>query len=66
MTDEEAKIKQFYDKYADAIYRFIYWHTSDQLLAEDIMSEVFYKAWINRNNLNAETSRAWLVLARPR
>jgi RNA polymerase sigma-70 factor (ECF subfamily) len=35
---------ELYDRYIDRIYKFIYLKTSNQEVAEDISSEVFYKA----------------------
>ncbi len=35
----------FYDQYAEKIYRFVYFKTSEKELAQDITHEVFLKAW---------------------
>ena len=60
MDDDESKIKAAYDEYADQIYRFLYWQTGDALLAEDITSEVFYRAWKNKETFLGYNQRAWL------
>jgi RNA polymerase sigma-70 factor (ECF subfamily) len=60
MSEPNQRIKRLYDDYADPIYRFIYWHTNDPLLAEDLMSEVFFRAWKFRDKLVEGNQRAWL------
>jgi RNA polymerase sigma-70 factor (ECF subfamily) len=66
MTSPDPNIKDLYDEYADAIYRFMYWHTGDPLLAEDLTSEVFFRAWKHRDKLADQEGkpqaqpRAWL------
>jgi len=42
--DQEA-FSWLYQKYGEQIFRFIYWRTSDKHLAEDLLQEVFLKAW---------------------
>jgi RNA polymerase sigma-70 factor (ECF subfamily) len=34
-----------YGIYLDRIYRYVYYHVKDQMMAEDITEEVFVKAW---------------------
>ena len=34
-----------YSIYLDKIYRYVYYHVKDQMMAEDITEEVFVKAW---------------------
>lgn len=36
---------ELYERYADAVFRFIYSQTSDRLDAEDLTADVFLKAW---------------------
>ena len=35
----------FYDRYADKIYRYIYFRVGSEELAQDLTSEVFLKSW---------------------
>jgi RNA polymerase sigma-70 factor (ECF subfamily) len=56
----ELDIGALYDEFADDIYRFLCWHTSDAVLAEDLTSEVFIRAWKHRDTLRADQLRAWL------
>jgi RNA polymerase sigma-70 factor (ECF subfamily) len=57
---KEVDIEALYDEFADQIFRFLSWHTGDSLLAEDLTSEVFIRAWKHREKLQAEQIRAWL------
>ena len=51
-----------YDKYVEKIYKFLYFRTFDQDLAEDITSQTFLKAMdkIKTFNPNKGTFQAWL------
>src|SRR3989344_1195401 len=41
----EREFSQFYEKYSDKIFRYLYFQTKNFDLAEDLTSEVFTKAW---------------------
>ena len=60
MYDTTDDIEKLYDTFADPIYRFLCWHTGDSLLAEDLTSEVFIRAWKHREKLKDNESKAWL------
>ncbi len=51
-----------YDKYVEKIYKFLYFRTFDQELAEDITSQTFLKAMDKIGSFNGEkgTFQAWL------
>ena len=49
-----------YLDYADKIYRFLYWQTSDSSLAEDLTSEAFSRAWNKRRTFSEGSVQAWL------
>ncbi|MFS8120101.1 MAG: RNA polymerase sigma factor [Microcoleus sp.] len=49
-----------YADYADAIYRFLYVHVRDQMLAEDLAADTFAKAWQNLGSFDFRYPRAWL------
>lgn len=55
---------ELYDRYIDKIYKFVYIKTSNQETAEDITSDVFYKAMnsINTFKSNEESSsfKSWI------
>ena len=42
--DSEA-FAQLYDAYVERVYRYIHFRVSDDLLTEDLVSQVFLKAW---------------------
>jgi RNA polymerase sigma-70 factor (ECF subfamily) len=51
-----------YDRYVEKIYKFLYFRTFDQELAEDITSQTFLKAMNKINSFNGDkgTFQAWL------
>ncbi len=52
--------EQAYLDYANKIYRFLYWQTSDSSLAEDLTSEAFSRAWHKRQSFGEGSAQAWL------
>jgi len=42
------------------IYRFMLWRTKDSMLAEDLTSSVFEKAWRSRQSFKGGSAKAWL------
>ena len=59
--DPEA-FAQLYDAYIERVYRYIYFRISDDDATEDIVSQVFLKAWENLGRYKAGSSPfiAWL------
>jgi len=59
--DSEA-FAQLYDAYVERVYRYIHFRVSDDLLTEDLVSQVFLKAWENLNRYQTGSSPfiAWL------
>ncbi len=59
--DSEA-FAQLYDAYLDRVYRYVYFHVSDDQTAEDITAQVFLKAWENleRYQFGNSPFLAWL------
>jgi RNA polymerase sigma-70 factor (ECF subfamily) len=49
-----------YESYAAEIYRFALWLAGDCYDAEDITSETFIRAWVNRDTIRTETLKAYL------
>ena len=49
-----------YESYAPEVYRFALWLTGDGPDAEDITSETFVRAWVNRSTIRTETLKAYL------
>lgn len=62
-NDEEA-FKQLFDLYADRLFRFAKSFLKDKFLAEEAVSDVFYKVWLHRSTLeNHTTIKAYLFKA---
>jgi RNA polymerase sigma-70 factor, ECF subfamily len=57
---QEKDFEKVYVAYSDKIYRFLYFHTKDALLAEDLTSKVFTKAWGKWGNFKNDYVQAWL------
>jgi RNA polymerase sigma-70 factor, ECF subfamily len=53
---------QLYEAYLDKIYRYIYFRVTDEQTAEDLISQVFTKAWenLNRYQPSGRPFIAWL------
>jgi RNA polymerase sigma-70 factor (ECF subfamily) len=54
------EFEEAYSDYADKIYRFLYWQTRDQALAEDLTGEAFSRAWRRRESYSTGSVQAWL------
>ncbi len=60
---ENGAFTDLYEKYVDAVYKFVYLKTYDRETAEDITSEVFIKALDSIKSFKLEKGanfRAWL------
>ena len=53
---------QLYDAYVERVYRYIYFRTSEDAATEDLVSQVFLKAWENlgRYKVGGSPFIAWL------
>ena len=61
MSDQKKFAAELYNEYSARIYRFLVWQTSNEELAEDIMGEVFLRAWKNCESVEKlENKQAWL------
>ncbi|HXH27105.1 MAG TPA: RNA polymerase sigma factor, partial [Candidatus Acidoferrum sp.] len=49
-----------YTANAPLIYNFMFWRTRDVMLAEDLTSHVFEKAWRMRTSFRGGSVQAWL------
>jgi len=52
--------QELYESYAADVYRFALWLTANTSEAEDITSETFIQAWVNRSTIRTETLKAYL------
>jgi RNA polymerase sigma-70 factor (ECF subfamily) len=63
----KRRFAKMYASYADDIFRFIYVHVRDEMLAEDLTSDTFAKAWQKIEGFDFRQPRAWLyTIARNR
>jgi RNA polymerase sigma-70 factor (ECF subfamily) len=60
MNDTPDDFDTIYESNAPLIYRFMFWRTQDEMLAQDLTSNVFEKAWRTRKNFTGGSSKAWL------
>jgi len=62
-ADEKA-FKQFFDLYAGRLYQFAFSFLKKKQFAEEVVSDVFFKVWLNRENLvNIENIKGYLFKA---
>ena len=60
MIDSADQFEVMYKSNEPLIYRFMFWRTKDQMLAEDLTSNVFEKAWRTRQSFTGGSAKAWL------
>ena len=58
--DTRGEFAKAYRRYAQPIYRFMYWQTRDPVLSEDLTSAVFERSWRARASFNGGSRQAWL------
>lgn len=49
-----------YNTYADDIFRYLFVHTHDRELAEDLTADTFTKAWAHLDSFDFKQPRPWL------
>lgn len=52
--------QDLYDSYAAEVYRFSLWLAGNRFDAEDITSETFIRAWVQKSPIRTETLKAYL------
>lgn len=59
---DQEMFARLYDAYVERIYRYVYFRVADDMLAEDITSQVFLKVWEKLNSYQAGQSpfMAWI------
>lgn len=60
MDDTSDDFEELYEANLPLIYRFMFWRTKNEMLAQDLTSNVFEKAWRTRQNFTGGSSKAWL------
>jgi RNA polymerase sigma-70 factor (ECF subfamily) len=60
MSDVPSDFESMYETNQPHVYRFMFWRTKDVMLAEDLTSRVFEKAWRTRRSFTGGSAKAWL------
>jgi RNA polymerase sigma-70 factor (ECF subfamily) len=60
MDDTQQDFERMYEANRPLIYRFMFWRTKDEMLAQDLTSNVFEKAWRTRKSYTGGSPKAWL------
>jgi RNA polymerase sigma-70 factor (ECF subfamily) len=55
------RFQELYETYAPEVYRFALSLSGERAEAEDIVSETFIRAWVNRSAIRTETLKAYLM-----
>jgi RNA polymerase sigma-70 factor (ECF subfamily) len=55
------RFQELYDSYAPEVYRFAFSLSGERAEAEDITSETFVRAWVNRSAIRTETLKAYIM-----
>ena len=58
--DDSKEFEALYKTNAAAVRRFLFWRTKDHMLADDLTSDVFEKAWRSRRQFDGRSAKAWL------
>jgi RNA polymerase sigma-70 factor (ECF subfamily) len=55
------RFQELYESYVAEVYRFALSLSGERVEAEDITSETFVRAWVNRSAIRTETLKAYLM-----
>lgn len=59
---DENAFRQLFDQYRDLIFSFSYHLTQSEIIAKDMVQDIFVKIWTNRQTLDQiESIRAWML-----
>ncbi|MCU4677689.1 sigma-70 family RNA polymerase sigma factor [Catenovulum sp. 2E275] len=62
MSKKQIKYEALVQAYHKDIYRYAYWLTHDQHIAEDIVQETFLRAWRSLDSLQDDkAAKSWLI-----
>ena len=62
MKNKEQQFQALVDAYHKPLYRYAYWLTSDESVAEDLVQETFMRAWRSLDSLqNVDAAKSWLI-----
>lgn len=58
----ENAFRQLFDQYRDLIYSFTFHLTQSEIIAKDVVQDIFVKIWTNRHTLDQIVSiKAWII-----
>jgi RNA polymerase sigma-70 factor (ECF subfamily) len=60
MSNPPEDFESMYEVNQPLIYKFMFWRTQDKMLAQDLTSSVFEKAWRTRGNFKGGSAKSWL------
>lgn len=55
-----SEYRSLFEEYYEAIRNFLYFKTSNNVLAEDIAQDTFLKLWEKRDHIDLKTVKSWL------
>ena len=55
------RFQELYESYAPEVFRFAFSLSGERAEAEDITSETFIRAWVNKSGIRTETLKAYLM-----
>lgn len=59
---DENAFRQLFDQYRDLIFSFSFHLTQSEIIAKDVVQDIFVKLWTNRQSLDQiENIRAWIL-----
>ncbi|WP_309227327.1 sigma-70 family RNA polymerase sigma factor [Zooshikella harenae] len=62
MSKKDMQFKALVDAYYKSLYRYAFWLTSDESIAEDLVQETFMRAWRSLDSLqNEQAAKSWLI-----
>ncbi|MER2494446.1 sigma-70 family RNA polymerase sigma factor [Catenovulum sediminis] len=62
MKEKQIQYEALVSAYHKDMYRYAYWLTHDQHIAEDIVQETFLRAWKSLDSLlDANAAKSWLI-----
>jgi RNA polymerase sigma-70 factor (family 1) len=60
---DQKAFEAIYDRYARSLFRYIYNHTRNKEVSEEIVQELFISLWTKRENLSIDSLNAYLYRA---
>ncbi|MDE1461982.1 sigma-70 family RNA polymerase sigma factor [Spartinivicinus poritis] len=62
MKNKDQQFQALVEAYHKPLYRYAYWLTNDESVAEDLVQETFMRAWRALDSLqNVDAAKSWLI-----